>query len=299
MSYKEGLVHRRSEAIYSAEEFFLRKLPVKYEVLGLEYLVEIKRLLEEENNVFATPDHRSLADTASGAVITFKEKRAFGNLIHDAVFIISLKYLENKASDFFLKGINVIPMFSPTMEEDPRKKAVNWAGIRAVRDIPEGTLFIITPEAERNKTGKMQKARRESSSFWHIKKNAYIFPIAFEETEVQWPPGKKGALHYWVGGGMLHKMRVIFGKPIEVKKVDQIVNYLSQNYDGLDSKQLSVDMVMREVAILHLTQGDKKYVEGSYYEDLMRDLADKSWLFFKPEELTKSGPSQKQGVSGS
>lgn len=296
MSYKEGFVHRRSEAIYSTEDALLRKLPVKYEAYGLENIEEIKRLLEEENNVFATPDHRSLADTASGAVIAFKEKGAFGNLIHDAVFIISLKYLKNKVSDFFLRGINIIPMFSPTMEEDPRKREVNWAGIRAVRDRPDGTLFIITPEAERNKTGKMQKARRESSSFWHIKKNAYIFPIAFEETEVQWPPGKKGTLYYWFGGGMLHKMRVVFGKPYSVEEMDKLVNHLAQEHAEFDRKQLSVDMAMRAIAILHLTQGDKKYVEGSYYEDLMRDLSSKSWLFLKPEELTKSDPSRKQDV---
>jgi len=224
----------------------------------------------------------------------FKEKK--GSLIRKGVFIISQKYIDRELSDFFLRGINVIPMISPTMKDDPRQTEVNMAGLRAVRNRPDGTLFVLTPEAERIKTGKMEKARRESTSFWHVKRNVYLFLVAFERTEVQWPPGKKGTLHYWFGGGMLHKMRVIFGKPIEVKKMDQIVNYLAQNYDGFDRKQLSVDMAMRGIAILHLTQGDKKYVEGSYYEDLMRDLADKNWLFLKPEELIKSSSSQKQGV---
>ena len=292
MSYKEGLVPRRSERIFAIERWFLNKLSVDYELVNNEHIEEVRNLLQQGKRVNALLDHRSLADLASGAAIAFKEK--FGDLISDAVFMVALKYLDRHHTNLLLMGVNTIPMVSPGMDNDPRQTRVNRAGLKAVKNLKDGTLFIVPPEGTRSKSGKMEKGRREITTFFQ--KDHYILPIAFEGTEEQWPQGIQGGIKYWVGNGRNKKAKVIFGKPFAVEKMDQLVNHLAPDHRKLDRKQLSVDMTMRAIAILHLTQGNKKYVEGSYYEKFMRDLADKSWLFLKPEELIKSSSSQKQGV---
>ncbi|OGD93870.1 hypothetical protein A3F02_02115 [Candidatus Curtissbacteria bacterium RIFCSPHIGHO2_12_FULL_38_9b] len=174
------------------------------------------------------------------------------------------------------------------MVNHPRQNEINRSALRTARNLDNGTLIVLTPEATRIKSGKMEKARKETASFWHSNNQIHLFPIAVEGTEKQWPSGTLGTLKYWTGiGPIFSKARFIFGEPIRVDKLKSLVVACNDG-DRHNNKQFEVDLAMRQIAILHHTYGNPFYAKGSYYDSFMENLSKLSWLFLKPEKINKN-----------
>lgn len=269
----ERFTPTRSPVLYAIESTVLRPLDLNYEIIGWENIDKTHELLGDKKNVVAILDHKSLADTASGAIAAFKHAE-INRLLQDAVIVIKIKYTEQFPTGFLLKSIRTIPVVSPTMEGNPRQKEVNRRALRTAKALADGTLLIITPEATRVNTGKMEKARKEVTSFWHRQNETWLWPIAVEGTEKQWPLESGGTSYYWRKGRVEHKARLIFGPPVKVADI----RLEAQQYAGGDRqncKQLEVDLAMLKIALLHIHYGDRKYTEG-YYADLLADLERKA-----------------------
>jgi len=262
---------RSSENIFKAEKTLLGAIPVNYELEGRENIEQVKSLLEAGRNVIAIVDHRSLADTASGAIVAFKE--GFDDLVEKAVFVIAQKYIDKKITKILINSIHIIPVISPTMGHDPRQREINKAALCTAKNLPEGTLLIMTPEAERIKDGNMAKARKESVSFWHMRRDPYIIPVAVEGTEKQWPGGAIGPIKYFGLAGFRKKCRFIFGTPVELSNIRKVV----KQSGVADEKQLEVDLAMNLVADLHRKHGNPEYTRGYYdnFDQRLRESEEK------------------------
>ena len=267
---KEAIRLGRSKVIWAIQRKVLKTLPIRSEVKGEEHLNIVRELLAKGENVVAIIDHRIFADIVSGSKAILET--GSDDLLGSSVFIIKLKYLENALIGLALKSIRVIGVVSSTMEGDPRQSQVNIKALRAVRDLPQGSLIVLAPEGTRVRTGKMEKARKEAASFWRVLNNAWLFPIALEGTEDQWPNGTLGGIKF-IAGGFRKNMRVIFGEPVKIKDIQLEIKH----YETSDKKQLEVDLAMLQIALLHMTQGDPMYTLG-YYWEFLKNLEKKAEL---------------------
>src|SRR3989344_5516833 len=250
---------------------FLNNTSLNYEAFNSENLDRVRELLESGKIVGAILDHKSYADFTSGAAVVVKE--GLHDLVSRATVVMSTKYNDNPLTKFFVKeiagvlGINIRWVVPHTMGNDKRGQTMNLEAIEDIQNEEDGKVDIITPEGTRSNDGKMKPARWGAADLWHGRGDRYIFPIAIEGSENQWPRGKGSFIYYWRRGRKEHQIKVIFGEPAPVEHVDRVAEaYAQGNPEKL--KSLRVDIPMLLIAQLH---HDPKYI-GTYYLQLEEDL---------------------------
>lgn len=265
-----------NRAVRLAENLAFEKFPLNLELYGRENLQKTLDILNEGGKTFITPDHRATADTTTTFIAStqFPEWR---EIVDRSVTVIKNSYFDNPVTSFLLSGVRTVGAISPSMiEADEDSSVVKREMVAAVRGLPGGNGVVLPPEVTRVTEGGIQQARREISVLWHhgksdpaSDKDVWFLPIAHEGTEQQWPRGKWGTPYYFLWGAQHVKVKYFIGEPYRLTDVMRIVD----SFEGTrgEKKQLEVDLVMMQVALLHINYGNPDYA-GEYYPTLLARL---------------------------
>lgn len=268
----------RSQKVFTAEATLAKILPISYETVDQNNISTALELLDQGAKLFIISDHRSTADTTTGFAVAMKSNTGFDGLLRRSVVTIKDSYLKNRLFRIPLSSVMTAGVVSPSMIDYPNATSVNKEALRTIRGLPGGNAVTINPEATRIKEGGMQKARKEIALYWHQDKtnpssppdeDIWFMPVAHEGTEQQWPNGPLGAPYYFAWGAYRHKVKFIIGKPFRLTDImEQLKSY---DIPRENSKQMEVDLVMLQVALLHDNYGNPDYMDG-YYRDLFDNL---------------------------
>lgn len=269
----------RNRIVRTVENLMFEEFPLNFELYGRENIETALNLLKQGKKIYNTPDHRSTADSTTG-LIASTQIRPWRELIDKSVVVIKDSYFEHLLFRVCLSGVRTIGAVSPSMiEKDGDSNRVKKEMLSAVRGVPGGNSILLPPEVTRVKNGGIQQARKEISLLWHhgnsdpvSDEDVWFLPTADEGTEKQLPNGKLGLPYYFLWGAQHVKVKYFIGEPYRLTDVMAIVS----SYDGTRSekKQLEVDLVMMQVALLHINYGNPDYA-GEYYPKLLAELQTK------------------------
>lgn len=258
-SLGKDLFFRRLEQLIKSED-----VDLNYEIIRAENIDKARKLVGEGKILTAVPGHRAHAEIASGTVMAIKE--GFGDLVKGAHIVMSVKYLDHFPTNLLPSYFDVWPVVPHTLPDYPNRDEINRIAIEKAENVEDGSIIVILPEGTRSGQKGLQEARYGAYRFWHGRGERYVMGIGTEGTEMQWPK----SLGLFVGGvfycyiGRLLPSRFIFGEPIPVAQLDEVAQRLA----GEDKSQLArwqTDVVMGEIARLHLEYGKPKYA-GRYKE---------------------------------
>lgn len=241
-----------------------------FELIGIE---NIKKALALKSGMVYAIDHRSSADVFISQLLLWLA--GFKHLAEEIfLYVIGLRFLNrHPVFSIVVRGGPRIAIVQPNMipTQRPRgsdtfaraewsrqirvaRKIIDIANKRVWRFLDAGRWIFIFLEGTRSRKGPMTKAAAAAATLIRHK-GSYILPVALEGTEKMWP------LDAWLPNPFT-KIRVIIGEPISVEYLDLQAKELSQQF-GVKEDQVFVDLVMREIALLHIRQGNPKY--AGYY----------------------------------
>ena len=270
----------RNRFVRTVENLALESFPMNFELHGVKHLVKAHEILDQGGKIYNTPDHRSTADSTSTLVAT-TQVEPWRRLVDRSVIIIKDSYFDNRFFRLGLSGVRTIGAVSPSMKENAGLTKTEQAKIqadmlRAVRGVPGGNSIVLAPEVTRVREGGIQQARRELTLLWNHKESdpvsdedVWFLPTAHEGTEEQWGNSKLDIAYYFLWRAQHVKVKYFIGEPFRLTDVKQMI----RSYEGSikDTRQLEVDLVMMQVALLHMNHGDPWYA-GEYYPQLLQTL---------------------------
>lgn len=248
-----------------------------FELLGVE---NIKKAINLEAGIVYAIDHRSSADVFISQLILWLA--GFKNLAEEIfLYVIGLRFINRHP--FFsiaVRGGPRVTIVQPTMipsrppagadkaaREDWRRQAevarriINDAKKWVWKFLDEGRWVFISLEGTRSRKGPMVEAAAAAASLIR-REGSYILPVALEGTEKMWPIGAK-LPHPFT------RIRVIVGEPVSVEDLQERAKILHERF-GVSEDRAFVDLIMREIALLHIRLGDPKY--AGYYSRSLEEI---------------------------
>ena len=128
------------------------------------------------------------------------------------------------------------------------------------RFLDEGRWIFISLEGTRSE-GPMAEAAPAAAPLIN-NDSAYVLPVALEKTEIMWPKSARFPLPF-------ARIRVIVGEPISIKDLKVRALALNSQFKVSQNKAF-VDLIMREIALLHILQGERWY--AGYYERPLEEI---------------------------
>ncbi len=268
-SFRERATEATTKGIMRFFRAGVEATPLNYTIEGKEYITQARGLLSEGKIVVPVLDHRGFADLVTGACVAIKED--FDDLVQVADIVMKMSYLQTFPTNLLPKYFRIIPVVSHTMADYPNRDEINGQAIERAQNLADGSLLIITPEGTRSGQVGIQEARYGSERFWHGRGERYVLPLAVEGSERQWPRklGMVAGGAYYNFYGRFKNARFIFGEPKGVEYYDSIAERLAAGNPD-DFARLKTEVVMAEIARLHLEKGRAEY--AGRYADLAREL---------------------------
>lgn len=253
----------------------------RLKLLGIENVLEALRLAK--HGVIFVVDHRSSADVFMAQIILYlyglKEIAEFLFF-----YLVGLRFLS-----FFRHPISLgvasrdrIAITPPTMIPDKRppirdkaarerfKKQVRLAfeiiaeaRREVARLLSENRWLWIAPEGSRSKEVVMVQPPAATAKILNHD-GAYMLPVALEGTEKMWP------LDSWPRP--FNQVTMLVGKPLHIDEVRRRAKALEAAYK-VSFNRAFVDVVMREIALLHIEKGNPYY--AGFYSQSLEEIYEK------------------------
>lgn len=267
-SFRQRATEATKKGLLRAARSCVEHVPLNYTTEDIQNIGLAREILAGGGIVVAALDHRGFADMVTGACVAIKED--FDDLVQVADIIIKISYIEKFPTNFLPKYFRVSPVVPHTMPDYPNRDEINRQAIERAQNLPDGSLSVVTPEGTRSGQVGIQEARYGAQQFWHGRGERYLIPVAVEGTEKQWPRklGMPVGGVYYNFYGRFKNARFIFGEPRSVEYYDSVAQSLAENEDDL--ARLKTEVVMAEIARLHLEKGKAEY--AGRYADLARQL---------------------------
>jgi len=240
-----------------------------------------KALHQAKRGVIFAVDHRSSADVFMPQIILYLYgwKRLAEFLFF---YLVGLRFINRDLISLGVMSRDRIPIVPPTMipterpsTSDPEARAKFKQQVRIAIEVnrearswtskllSQNLWMYIAPEGTRSRFVVMTQPPEAAATILNHD-GVYMLPVALEGTEKMWP------VDSWPRP--LTQVGVLVGKPRHIDVVRRRARYLEARYE-VSFNRAFVDVIMREIALLHIEKGDPSY--AGFYTRPLEEIYDK------------------------
>lgn len=237
-------------------------------VIGAENAKQFQQLVKDGAKGSILADHKGFADTFLIQVGLAVKCGLWKLVTRQILPVMGMMYASRYPLETLLmRAGNFVVAVPPTMvvPKSARKEALAiWIALK--QEFPKllasGFVGLIFAEGTRSRSGAMLQASSGMTELLKHPQSVYL-PTAIEGTEKILPPADNHGIPLPI---FTQATRIIFGKPLTFEEIDRKAKELQREF-SISYRQAFIDVIYREIALLHEKFGDKSYM-GHYSRPL-------------------------------
>ncbi len=241
------------------------------EVIGVENAVAFNRMVEHGAKGTVLADHKSFVDSFLIQLALAVKCSLWDTATKRFLPVIGMMYASRyPIESLLMRSVNFVAAVQPTMEvpkSAQRQARKIWEALKEQYPsaLTLGYVGLIFAEGTRSRCGAMEKASSGIVEVLRHQGSVYL-PTAIEGPEKIMPPADGRGIPLPI---FTQATRVIFGNPITFDWVNEKVAELQQHFN-ISYRQAFIDVIYREIALLHINHGDANYT--GYYSRPLEDI---------------------------